>query len=45
MRDEKLLSEMGERLAQKRKSLSLSQEELAAMADVSAQMISTAERG
>lgn len=30
MRDEKLLSEMGERLAQKRKRLSLSQEELAA---------------
>ncbi len=36
---------MGKRIVQKRKQLGLSQEELAARADVSPQMLSTAERG
>ena len=40
-----LYSEMGKRIIKKRKQLGLSQEELAARADVSAQMLSTAERG
>lgn len=40
-----LYSDMGKRIVQKRKQLGLSQEELAARADVSPQMLSTAERG
>lgn len=39
------LIEMGKRIADRRKSLRLSQEELAEMADVSPQLLSTAERG
>ena len=38
-------NEMGKRIVAKRKQLGLSQEELAARAEVSAQMLSTAERG
>ncbi|MBQ3432573.1 MAG: helix-turn-helix transcriptional regulator [Clostridia bacterium] len=38
-------NEMGSRIIKKRKQLGLSQEELAARADVSPQMLSTAERG
>ena len=38
-------SEMGKRIIKRRKQLGLSQEELAARADVSPQMLSTAERG
>ena len=40
-----LCSEMGKRISQRRKQLGLSQEELSARADVSPQMLSTAERG
>lgn len=40
-----LNSEMGQRIVKKRKQLGLSQEDLAARADVSPQMLSTAERG
>ena len=39
------LIDMGERIATRRKSLHLSQEELAEIADVSPQLLSTAERG
>lgn len=39
------LIDMGKRIATRRKSLHLSQEELAEMADVSPQLLSTAERG
>lgn len=45
MSDQKLLCEMGCRIAERRKKMGLSQEELAEKADVSAQMLSTAERG
>lgn len=38
-------NEMGKRIVARRKQLGLSQEDLAARADVSPQMISTAERG
>lgn len=38
-------NDMGKRIVMKRKQLGLSQEELAARADVSPQMLSTAERG
>lgn len=38
-------NEMGRRIVMKRKQLGLSQEELAARAEVSPQMLSTAERG
>ncbi|MDE5994630.1 MAG: helix-turn-helix domain-containing protein [Oscillospiraceae bacterium] len=38
-------NDMGKRIITRRKQLGLSQEELAARADVSPQMISTAERG
>ncbi|MCI6360597.1 MAG: helix-turn-helix domain-containing protein [Eubacterium coprostanoligenes] len=38
-------SEMGKRIIRRRKQLGLSQEQLAEIADVSPQMISTAERG
>ena len=40
-----LNSEMGQRIVKKRKQMGLSQEDLAARADVSPQMLSTAERG
>lgn len=43
--DNEFNSEMGKRIIKKRKQLGLSQEELAARADVSPQMLSTAERG
>ena len=42
---EKIHIEMGKRIMQKRKELNLSQEELSEMADVSPQLLSTAERG
>lgn len=42
---EMLHKEMGKRILQRRKALGLSQEEFAEKADVSAQLISTAERG
>ncbi len=38
-------NEMGKRIVRRRKQLGLSQEEVAARADVSPQMLSTAERG
>lgn len=38
-------NEMGKRIVKRRKQLGLSQEEVAARADVSPQMLSTAERG
>lgn len=38
-------NDMGKRIIRKRKQLGLSQEELAARADVFPQMLSTAERG
>lgn len=40
-----VLTDMGKRIAMRRKSLRLSQEELAELADVSPQLLSTAERG
>lgn len=40
-----LLNEMGRRIAERRKSMGLSQEHLAELADVSPQLLSTAERG
>jgi len=40
-----LLTEMGKRILSHRKSMGLSQEELAELADVSPQLLSTAERG
>ncbi|HCG34936.1 MAG: helix-turn-helix transcriptional regulator [Eubacteriales bacterium] len=42
---EKLLSGMGARIVERRKQLNLSQEELAERAEISVQMLSTAERG
>ena len=42
---ETLLSGMGSRIVERRKQLALSQEELAEKADISVQMLSTAERG
>lgn len=42
---DKLLAEMGKRIAERRKALRLSQDELAEKADVTPQMLSTAERG
>ena len=42
---DKLLAEMGKRIAERRKTLRLSQDELAEKADVTPQMLSTAERG
>lgn len=39
------LIDMGKRIAERRKSLHLSQEELAELAEVSPQLLSTAERG
>lgn len=42
---EMLHIEMGKRILQRRKKLGLSQEELAELADVSSQLMSTAERG
>ena len=44
-KSKQLYNEMGKRIVMKRKQLGLSQEELAARADVSPQMLSTAERG
>lgn len=44
-RTDKFYNEMGDRIIKRRKQLGLSQEELAARADVSPQMVSTAERG
>lgn len=44
-RTDKFCNEMGDRIIKRRKQLGLSQEELAARADVSPQMVSTAERG
>lgn len=44
-RTDKFYNEMGNRIIKRRKQLGLSQEELAARADVSPQMVSTAERG
>lgn len=41
----KFYNDMGERIIARRKQLGLSQEELASRADVSPQMVSTAERG
>lgn len=40
-----LLSEMGKRIVERRKSMNLSQEELSERAGVTPQMLSTAERG
>lgn len=40
-----LLTEMGKRIVKLRKSINISQEELAERADVTPQMLSTAERG
>lgn len=40
-----IIIDMGKRIASRRKSLRLSQEELAELADVSPQLLSTAERG
>ena len=45
MGDPKLLQEMGVRIADRRRFIALSQEELAEKADVSPQLLSTAERG
>lgn len=42
---EKFHIEMGKRIMQRRKQMNLSQEELSEMADVSPQLMSTAERG
>ena len=42
---ENLLKEMGQRLAERRKQLRLTQEELAERADLTTQTISTAEAG
>ncbi len=42
---EKFHIEMGRRIMQRRKQMNLSQEELSEMADVSPQLMSTAERG
>lgn len=44
-RTDKFYNEMGDRIIKRHKQLGLSQEELAARADVSPQMVSTAERG
>lgn len=40
-----LLKDMGKRISERRKDMRLSQEELAELADVSPQLLSTAERG
>lgn len=40
-----LLEDMGKRIVEKRKQFGLSQEELAEKADITVQMLSTAERG
>lgn len=40
-----LLKEMGKRISERRKDMKLSQEELAELAEVSPQLLSTAERG
>ena len=40
-----LLKDMGKRISERRKDLKLSQEELAELAEVSPQLLSTAERG
>ncbi|WP_040196307.1 helix-turn-helix domain-containing protein [Candidatus Soleaferrea massiliensis] len=45
MKDHQIICEMGRRITSARKRLQLSQEELAEKADVSPQMVSTAERG
>ncbi len=45
MTNPNVLINMGKRIAERRKNLQLSQEELAERADVSPQMLSTAERG
>lgn len=42
---EELLVDMGKRIATRRKKMELSQEDLAEKADVTPQMVSTAERG
>lgn len=42
---DELLTEMGKRISERRKALRLSQDELAEKADVTPQMLSTAERG
>ena len=42
-RTDKFYNEMGDRIIKRRKQLGLSQEELVARADVSPQMVSTAE--
>lgn len=44
-KNDNFYNDMGKRIVTKRKQLGLSQEELAELADVSPQMISTAERG
>lgn len=44
-KNDNFYSDMGKRIVSRRKQLGLSQEELAEIADVSPQMISTAERG
>ena len=43
--EEKLLKEMGRRLSARRKQLRLTQEEVAELADMTTQTISTAENG
>ena len=45
METERLLSEMGKRILERRKQLRITQEELAEKVDVTPQMISTAELG
>lgn len=40
-----LLKDMGKRISERRKDMKLSQEELAELAEVSPQLLSTAERG
>ncbi len=44
-RDSIFIKEMGKRISMRRKQLNLTQEELAELADVSPQLLSTAERG
>ncbi len=43
--NDSLLKEMGKRISERRKDMKLSQEELAELAEVSPQLLSTAERG
>lgn len=45
MKNPDFLIDMGKRISERRKSLNLSQEKLAEQADVSPQLLSTAERG